>query len=78
VVVTGHTSRTGSESVNERLSLQRAVSVKTRLVGEAPPLSKKLRESGMGFRENIVGTGADDASDALDRRVEFKVVGCEA
>jgi outer membrane protein OmpA-like peptidoglycan-associated protein len=78
VVVTGHTSRTGSESVNERLSLQRAVSVKSRLVGEAPPLSKKLRESGMGFRENIVGTGADDASDALDRRVEFKVVGCEA
>jgi outer membrane protein OmpA-like peptidoglycan-associated protein len=78
VVVTGHTSRTGSEAVNERLSLQRAVSVKTRLVGEAAPLSKKLRESGMGFRENIVGTGADDASDALDRRVEFKVVSCEA
>ncbi|WPH19155.1 OmpA family protein [Variovorax paradoxus] len=78
VVVTGHTSRTGSESVNERLSLQRALSVKTRLVGEAPPLSKKLRESGMGFRENIVGTGADDASDALDRRVEFKVASCEA
>lgn len=78
VVVAGHTSRTGSEAVNERLSLQRAVSVKGRLVTEAPPLSKKLRESGMGFRENIVGTGADDASDALDRRVEFKVVGCEA
>ncbi|WP_443304619.1 OmpA family protein [Variovorax sp. CCNWLW235] len=78
VVVTGHTSRTGPEAVNERLSLQRAVSVKTRLVGEAPPLSKKLRESGMGFRENIVGTGADDASDALDRRVEFKVAACEA
>jgi len=77
-VVTGHTSRTGSEAVNERLSLQRATSVKAKLVGEAPPLSKKLRESGMGFRENIVGTGADDASDALDRRVEFKVVGCEA
>jgi outer membrane protein OmpA-like peptidoglycan-associated protein len=77
VVVTGHTSRTGSESVNERLSLQRAVSVKSRLVTEAPPLAKKLRESGMGFRENIVGTGADDASDALDRRVEFKVVGCK-
>ncbi|WP_253278290.1 OmpA family protein [Variovorax paradoxus] len=78
VVVTGHTSRTGSESVNERLSLQRAVSVKSRLATEAPPLAKKLRESGMGFRENIVGTGADDASDALDRRVEFKVVGCDA
>jgi outer membrane protein OmpA-like peptidoglycan-associated protein len=78
VVVTGHTSRTGSEAVNERLSLQRAVTVKTRLVGEAPPLAKKLREAGAGFRENIVGTGADDASDALDRRVEFKVAACEA
>lgn len=78
VVVTGHTSRTGSEAANERLSLQRAVSVKSRLVTEAPPLSKKLRESGKGYRENIVGTGADDASDALDRRVEFKVIGCEA
>jgi len=78
VVVTGHTSRTGSEAVNERLSLQRAASVKARLVTEAPPLSKRLREAGVGFRENIVGTGADDASDALDRRVEFKVVGCEA
>jgi len=26
----------------------------------------------------IVGTGRDDASDALDRRVEFKVVKCSA
>ena len=78
VVVTGHTSRTGSEAVNDRLSLQRALTVKTRLVGEAPPLARKLREAGMGFRENIVGTGTDDASDALDRRVEFKVAACGA
>lgn len=77
VVVTGHTSRTGSEAVNNRLSLDRAVTVKNRLSAEAPQLAPKLREAGMGFRENIVGTGADDASDALDRRVEFKVVGCE-
>ncbi|RYF68846.1 MAG: OmpA family protein [Comamonadaceae bacterium] len=77
VVVTGHTSRTGSEQVNDRLSLQRAVVVRTRLTAESPTLSKKLREAGMGFRENIVGTGADDASDALDRRVEFKAAVCE-
>ena len=26
--------------------------------------------------KNIVGTGADDASDAVDRRVEFEVQDC--
>jgi hypothetical protein len=30
----------------------------------------------MGFRENLVGTGTDDARDALDRRVEFKISEC--
>ena len=30
----------------------------------------------MGFRQNIVGSGSDDAVDALDRRVEFRIVGC--
>jgi outer membrane protein OmpA-like peptidoglycan-associated protein len=30
--------------------------------------------NGVGSRENLVGTGKDDESDALDRRVEFKVV----
>ncbi|RYY95533.1 MAG: OmpA family protein [Comamonadaceae bacterium] len=78
VMVAGHTSRTGSESVNDRLSLQRAIVVKGRLSAESPPLARRLREAGMGFRENIVGTGTDDASDALDRRVEFKVVACDA
>ncbi|WP_295376469.1 OmpA family protein [uncultured Pseudacidovorax sp.] len=78
LLVTGHTSRTGSESVNDRLSLQRATVVRLRLAAEAPSLAKRLKEAGMGFRENIVGTGADDASDALDRRVEFKVEDCAA
>jgi outer membrane protein OmpA-like peptidoglycan-associated protein len=77
VVVTGHTSRTGSEQVNNRLSLQRASVVKRRLEAEEPQLTPKLREAGRGFSENIVGTGTDDLRDALDRRVEFKVVGCD-
>jgi outer membrane protein OmpA-like peptidoglycan-associated protein len=76
VVVTGHTSKTGSETINDRLSLQRATVVKKRLETETPELGRKLREAGLGFRENIVGTGTDDMRDALDRRVEFKVVGC--
>ena len=76
LTVVGHTSRTGSEAVNDKLSQQRAAYIKKRLETEAPELAKRTRASGMGFRENIVGTGTDDARDALDRRVEFKVTGC--
>ena len=32
--------------------------------------------SGAGSRQTMIGNGRDDASDALDRRVEFKVIGC--
>jgi outer membrane protein OmpA-like peptidoglycan-associated protein len=74
--VVGHTSHTGSQPYNDRLSLQRAVYIKKRLDTEAPELTSRTRPSGMGFRENIVGTGTDDARDALDRRVEFKIVEC--
>ena len=30
--------------------------------------------TGVGAKNNLIGTGADDLSDALDRRVEFKVI----
>src|SRR5205823_3919697 len=39
-------------------------------------LASRTKASGMGFRENLVGTGTDDARDALDRRVEFKIAEC--
>jgi len=74
--VVGHASRTGSEQFNDRLSQQRATYIKGRLEAEAPGLASRIGATGMGFRENIVGTGTDDARDALDRRVEFKVTGC--
>jgi hypothetical protein len=74
--VVGHTSLTGSPAYNDRLSLRRAVYIKQRLDKEAPELTSRTKASGMGFRENIVGTGTDDARDALDRRVEFKITGC--
>ena len=74
--IVGHTSRTGSEQMNDRLSQQRAAYIKQRLEAEAPELAARTRAAGMGFRENIVGTGTDDARDALDRRVEFKMTGC--
>ena len=72
----GHSSPTGPEPINERLSLLRADTVRRQLVGLAPPLSSRLATSGMGSREPLVGNGRDDLSDALDRRVEIRVVGC--
>jgi outer membrane protein OmpA-like peptidoglycan-associated protein len=74
--IVGHTSRTGSEQVNDALSLQRAAYIRQRLAAEAPALAARTQTTGMGFRENIVGSGTDNAVDALDRRVEFKIVPC--
>lgn len=74
--VIGHTSATGSEQVNDALSLQRASVIRQKLAGESGELGPRTRAVGMGMRQNIVGTGSDNAVDALDRRVEFKIVPC--
>jgi len=76
--ITGHTSRTGPEPLNERLSTMRAQLVKQRLESIVPSLSTRTVAAGRGSAENIVGLGTDDARDALDRRVEFNVVNCPA
>jgi len=76
--IVGHTSRTGTEAFNDALSLSRAETVKRILEAEVPGLARQLRAVGVGFRENIIGSGTDDASDAVDRRVEFRVVRCPA
>jgi outer membrane protein OmpA-like peptidoglycan-associated protein len=74
--VVGHTSATGLAAINDRLSGLRADYIKDRLEDEDRSLRGRLISSGRGSREMIVGTGRDDASDALDRRVEFKVIRC--
>lgn len=74
--IVGHTSRTGLPQVNERLSVLRAQFVMDLLQTGAPDSRNRMIATGKGFKENLVGTGKDDASDALDRRVEFKVIGC--
>lgn len=76
--ISGHTSRTGPEPLNERLSLMRAQFIKQRLDSAAPALARRTEAFGRGSRENISGLGTDDARDALDRRVEFKVKDCPA
>lgn len=74
--IVGHTSPTGPEPLNERLSLARAERIKGLLMAEAPDFKRTTFATGMGSRENIIGTATDDARDALDRRVSFKVFSC--
>jgi len=74
--IVGHTSRTGLPQLNERLSALRAQYVMDLLQAGAPDSRGRMIATGRGYNENLIGTGKDDASDALDRRVEFKVVGC--
>jgi outer membrane protein OmpA-like peptidoglycan-associated protein len=74
--IVGHTSRTGTPNLNERLSVARAQFIMDLLLTGMPDGASRMIATGRGFRDNLVGTGKDDASDALDRRVEFKVIGC--
>jgi outer membrane protein OmpA-like peptidoglycan-associated protein len=74
--IVGHTSATGLPAINDRLSGLRADYVKDRLEDNNRALRGRLISNGKGSREMIVGTGKDDASDALDRRVEFKTAKC--
>ncbi|HEX2529032.1 MAG TPA: hypothetical protein VHL31_22390 [Geminicoccus sp.] len=74
--ITGHTSPTGPAALNDRLSRLRADYIKERLEDVVPELGSRLIAHGAGSSENIVGTGRDDASDALDRRVEMALFDC--
>lgn len=74
--IVGHTSRTGNDATNDKLSLARADAIKRRLQSVTPALAGKTSTAGMGSRENLVGSGTDDVGDLADRRVEFKVAAC--
>jgi outer membrane protein OmpA-like peptidoglycan-associated protein len=74
--IVGHSSATGLPAINDRLSGLRADYVKDRLEDDQHSLRGRLVSTGKGSREMIVGTGKDNASDALDRRVEFKTAKC--
>jgi outer membrane protein OmpA-like peptidoglycan-associated protein len=76
VRIVGHTSRTGSARFNETLSRQRAEAVQKMLETNNRALGTRLTAAGVGSREALVGLGTDDQRDALDRRVEFRVVDC--
>ena len=74
--VVGHTSATGLAPLNLRLSAARAEYVVERLALAVPKQRTRMIAAGVGSKEMLIGTGRDNASDALDRRVEFKVIKC--
>lgn len=76
VRIVGHTSRTGSARGNEQLSRQRAEAVQRMIERDNRSLGTRLSAAGVGSREALVGLGTDDQRDALDRRVEFRVIDC--
>lgn len=76
--IIGHASPTGTAELNDRLSAARARMIEGRLIGQRPILRSRLVSEGVGAREPLVGTGKDDASDLLDRRVDFKARSCTA
>ena len=75
--LTGHSSPSGSAALNDRLSLARAQHIARDLVRLDPELRGHLETQGAGARDPIVGTGAGNATDALDRRVDFQPVPCQ-
>lgn len=74
--ISGHASHSGTEEYNDRLSRMRAERIQALITDTEPDLSNKLKAVGCGFQDNWVGTGADDDSDAIDRRVQFRVIAC--
>jgi len=71
IVVTGHTDRQGSLEANDRLSLERAQSIRTLLVerGFRPELIEAV---GRGEREPLVATD-DEVAEPRNRRAELLV-----
>jgi outer membrane protein OmpA-like peptidoglycan-associated protein len=72
--VVGHASRGNSAPAAIDLSQRRAATVRWLLAQAAP--GGRFTAQGAGWRDNLVGLGGDDQSDALDRRIEFRVVDC--
>jgi len=74
--IKGHSSHSGTAAYNDALSSSRAERVLRYMTSAEPPLKGRVSARGYGFRENIIGSGTDDAGDAIDRRVDFAEVTC--
>ncbi len=74
--IVGHCSRSGTETYNRNLSLERAIRIQKLLKPWFPDVMIHTRTVGMGFSQTIKDTGTDDERDAIDRRVEFVITDC--
>lgn len=74
--ISGHASSGGGDDADESLSFRRAFAVRTQLIERSPQLGTATVVNGVGNRQRLVGSGANDASDALDRRVELRLKDC--
>lgn len=71
IVVIGYTDSTGSDQLNDKLSLQRANAIRDELVRRGIPAGDVVAE-GRGKREPLVKTG-EGVAEARNRRVEIIV-----
>lgn len=74
--ISAHSSRSADASETERLSLSRSKTIQGVMAATFPGIIKKSQVVGKGFQDNIIGNSANDASDAVDRRVELSVIDC--
>jgi outer membrane protein OmpA-like peptidoglycan-associated protein len=71
VIVIGHTDTMGTDEHNDRLSLQRAERIRTRLIARGIA-EDSVQANGRGERELLVPT-ADQVAEPKNRRVEIVV-----
>jgi outer membrane protein OmpA-like peptidoglycan-associated protein len=76
VEIIGHTSLYGIYENNKRLSKRRADKIQEVMRQTFPGIVQRSTTIGMGPDKTIVGTKPDSADNAIDRRVEFKIVDC--
>jgi len=76
VDIVGHTSKYGLHSYNQILSERRALKIQAWMREFFPEIIERSRVTGKGDIETIVGTTPDSAENAIDRRVEFKIIDC--
>lgn len=74
--IAGHSRRSASPQLDERLSLQRAEFVRQKMIEASPDFANRSSAIGYGSQKLLIGTGKNNNSDALDQRVEFRKTSC--
>lgn len=72
IEISGHTDKTGSETVNLRLSLERANAVASYLISKGTEM-QRIETRGYGSSQPIDSNDTDTGR-AVNRRVEFKII----